>query len=202
MARSRPRGQRQRCDHTVYEGLELQGAPRLVFRRGEAVAADGRVEADAGPGIFLAAAPGGEAMAEAVDGVLLAAGCSSRAGTFKMTAEVGGKPLLPWGLEAMAAVCGRVIVVAGSAGGKDPPAWSPAAPGSSWCVNEHFAAGMLSSVQAGAARVRAPRFFLLPGDMPLVRAAVYREAAGARRRHRRPGLRRPPRPPGAAGELA
>ena len=52
-------------------------------------------------------------MAADVDGVLLAGGRSSRAGVFKLEAEVGGKPLLGWGLEAMASVCGRVFVVAG-----------------------------------------------------------------------------------------
>lgn len=50
-------GQRQRCDYTVYEGLELHGAPRLVFRRGEALAVDGRVDAGAGPGAFLGRGP-------------------------------------------------------------------------------------------------------------------------------------------------
>lgn len=47
-------GQWQRCDHTVYEGLELQGVPRLVFSRGELVFADGRVEAESGRGRYLA----------------------------------------------------------------------------------------------------------------------------------------------------
>jgi dihydropyrimidinase len=46
-------GQWQRCDHTVYEGLELRGAPRLVFSRGEAVFADGKVDAVEGRGTWL-----------------------------------------------------------------------------------------------------------------------------------------------------
>ena len=46
-------GQWQRCDHTVYEGLELQGAPRLVIRRGETVFADGRISAEPGRGLYL-----------------------------------------------------------------------------------------------------------------------------------------------------
>jgi len=116
-------------------------------------------------------------MAGAVDGVLLAGGCSCRAGTFKMTAEVGGKPLLLWGLEAMAAACGRVIVVAGSEA-KKIATLVAGRPGVELVVNEHFAEGMLSSVQAGAARVRTPRFFLLPGDMPLVGTGVFRELLG------------------------
>ena len=43
----------QRCDHTLYEGLELQGGPRLVFSRGRAVFEDSKVHAEPGRGIFL-----------------------------------------------------------------------------------------------------------------------------------------------------
>jgi molybdenum cofactor cytidylyltransferase len=34
---------------------------------------------------------------------------------------------------------------------------------------------MLSSIQAGIRLVRAPRFFLLPGDMPMIGAGVCRQ---------------------------
>ena len=110
--------------------------------------------------------------------MLLAAGRSSRAGTFKMEVELAGKPLLVWSLEAMAAVCERVIVVAGFAPEKIRRLVA-GRPGVELVVNENFAAGMLTSVQAGVRLVRAPRFFLLPGDMPLVRAAVYRKLLAA-----------------------
>ncbi len=113
-----------------------------------------------------------------VDGVLLAAGLSSRAGTFKMDAALAGKPLLAWSLEAMALVCRRVIVVSGSQAERIRRLLD-GRPGVELVVNEKFASGMLTSVQAGVARVRAPRFFLLPGDMPLVRAAVYRKLLAA-----------------------
>ncbi len=113
-------------------------------------------------------------MAGTVDGILLAGGCSCRAGVFKMETRVGGKPLLLWGLEAMAAACERVIVVAGCDAEKIAGLVA-GRPGVELAVNEHYAQGMLSSVQAGVACVRASRFFLLPGDMPLVRAAVFRE---------------------------
>jgi molybdenum cofactor cytidylyltransferase len=112
-------------------------------------------------------------MAAAVDGVLLAAGSSHRAGVFKMEAELAGKPLLLWGLEAMAGVCRRVIVVAGDQAGRVERLLAGRR-GVELVVNERFASGMLSSVQAGARAVRAPRFFLLPGDMPLVRTGVFR----------------------------
>jgi len=113
-------------------------------------------------------------MGSGVDGVLLAAGRSSRAGSFKMEMELAGKPLLLWSLEAMAAVCSRVIVVAG---------YSPerirrltrGLSGTEVAVNENFAAGMLSSIQAGIRLVRARRFFISPGDMPLIGDAVYQK---------------------------
>jgi dihydropyrimidinase len=44
----------QHCDHTVYEGLQLCGAPRFVIRGGTPVFADGRFAADPGPGVYLA----------------------------------------------------------------------------------------------------------------------------------------------------
>jgi dihydropyrimidinase len=47
-------GQWQHCDHTVYEGLELHGAPRLVFSRGRAVFEDNKVNAEPGRGRYLA----------------------------------------------------------------------------------------------------------------------------------------------------
>jgi molybdenum cofactor cytidylyltransferase len=113
-------------------------------------------------------------LATEVDGVLLAAGRSSRAGVFKMEAELAGKPLLLWSLETMAAVCERVIVVAGFAPEKIRRLVE-GRPKVEVTVNENFAAGMLTSIQAGIRLVRAPRFFLLPGDMPLVNVRVYQK---------------------------
>ncbi|MCU0276045.1 MAG: nucleotidyltransferase family protein [Acidobacteria bacterium] len=111
-------------------------------------------------------------MAAGVDGVLLAGGCSCRAGAFKMAAEVGGRPLLSWGLEAMVAACARVIVVAGAQAENVRRLVSGVA-GAELVVNEDWETGMLSSVQAGVRWVRSARFFLLPGDMPLVRSEIF-----------------------------
>jgi len=109
-----------------------------------------------------------------VDGILLAAGRSSRAGSFKMEVLLAGKPMLLWSLEAMAAVCPRVIVVAGFAPEKIRRLVQ-GRPEAELVVNEDFASGMLTSIQAGVRLVRARRFFLMPGDMPLVKAATYRK---------------------------
>lgn len=111
-------------------------------------------------------------MAGAVDGVLLAGGCSCRAGAFKMETTVGGRPLLLWGLEALTVACERVIVVAGSDAEKVQRLVA-GCPRVELVVNENYASGMLSSVQAGVRRVRAAHFFLLPGDMPMVAPGTF-----------------------------
>jgi molybdenum cofactor cytidylyltransferase len=113
-------------------------------------------------------------MALDVEGIVLAAGRSSRAGVFKMEVVLAGKPLLLWSLETMAAVCERVIVVAGFAPEKIRRLVE-GRPGVEVAVNENFAAGMLTSIQAGSRLIRAPRFFILPGDMPLVNIRVYQK---------------------------
>jgi dihydropyrimidinase len=43
----------QRCDHTVFQGLELHGAPRLVFSRGAVVFENGKIHAAQGRGKYL-----------------------------------------------------------------------------------------------------------------------------------------------------
>jgi len=119
-----------------------------------------------------------EPMAPDVDGILLAAGRSSRAGSFKMEVPLAGKPLLLWSLETMAEVCPRVIVVAGFSPEKIR-CLVQGRPEAELVVNADFASGMLTSVQAGVRRVRARRFFLMPGDMPLVRTSTYRKLLAA-----------------------
>jgi dihydropyrimidinase len=44
----------QRCDHTIYEGFQLHGGPRLVFRRGTVLYEDGKIAAEPGRGTYLA----------------------------------------------------------------------------------------------------------------------------------------------------
>lgn len=105
--------------------------------------------------------------------VVPAAGCSHRMGAFK--------PLLPFG---SATVIERVIATIREAGvetirvvvGWQADRLIPVLErsGVPWVMNERFAEGMHSSIQAGV-RSLPPAviaFFLLPGDMPLVRSAT------------------------------
>jgi molybdenum cofactor cytidylyltransferase len=135
---------------------------------GAAVEGQHKLSDSAGGGLNLFVPEG----VSAPEGILLAAGRSSRAGTFKMEVELAGKPLLLWSLEAMVAVCERIIVVAGFAPEKIIRLLKNR-PRVEVTINENFACGMLTSIQTGIRLVRAPRFFLLPGDMPLVKSSVF-----------------------------
>ena len=105
--------------------------------------------------------------------VILAAGRSSRMGAFK--------PLLPFGPET---VIERIIATVREAGvetlrvvvGWQADLLIPVLDrhGIPWIRNERFEEGMYASIQAGVGSLPAgvSAFFLLPGDMPLVRAAT------------------------------
>lgn len=106
-----------------------------------------------------------------LEAVVLAAGLSSRVPEFK--------PLLPWfGTSVLGAVvagfrsrCARVLVVTGHRRAEIEAAlagW----PGVELVHNPDYREGMFGSVQAGLARVRAGRFFICPGDQPLVGPAL------------------------------
>lgn len=106
------------------------------------------------------------------EGVVLAAGLSSRAGTNKLFLELGGKSVLLRCLDAMGQVCSRIIVVGGhqfhevKARLKDYPRLR-------FLYNEDYAQSMFSSVLKGIQAVKKDRFFLCPGDYPLIKKQTY-----------------------------
>lgn len=105
--------------------------------------------------------------------VIPAAGYSRRMGAFK--------PLLPFG---SGTVVERVIATTREAGieairvvvGWQADRLIPVLErsGVAWVMNERFAEGMYTSIQAGVHNlpIGVAAFFLLPGDMPLVRSAT------------------------------
>lgn len=107
-----------------------------------------------------------------VEGIVLAAGESTRAGTFKMTLTIGEKTVVERSIEGMYEICSRIIVVGGhkiELLRKILANYQKV----ELILNENYAKGMFTSVKAGALNVRASRFFILPGDCPLVGRAVY-----------------------------
>ena len=118
---------------------------------------------------------------DAPSAILPAAGHSSRMGELKPLADLGGRSLLARAVETFVSI-GVVDVVVVTGHRSDEVAATAEALGARPVSNLRFDAGMYSSVQAGAAAVEeGRRFFLLPGDHPLVRpeTAGWLARAGA-----------------------
>jgi molybdenum cofactor cytidylyltransferase len=111
-------------------------------------------------------------MSENVDGIVLAAGYSSRAHKFKMGLPVGDKLLLERTIASMASVCQRIIVVTGHNRERVETIVKPI-PQVITVFNEKFKKGMFTSVKRGIKEVEGNRFFLIPGDQPLVKPETY-----------------------------
>jgi len=111
-----------------------------------------------------------------IDGVILAAGYSERAGQFKPALDLGGKPLLIRCIESMAEICDRIIIVAGFNFGRIIELVDDL-PKVSVIENENFKLGMFSSVRRGIREVTANRFFIIPGDQPVVKSSTLKKVA-------------------------
>jgi molybdenum cofactor cytidylyltransferase len=109
-----------------------------------------------------------------IEGVILAAGSSFRAGAFKPGLLIGGAPMIVRCVEGMYDTCRRIIVV----GGHEYERLRGLVNGMERveCVeNISYRKGMFTSVKAGISRVRGERCFLIPVDIPLVSPQVYRQ---------------------------
>ena len=107
-----------------------------------------------------------------VEGVILAAGLSSRAGEYKMTLPLGERTVIEHTIAGMCEAVERVIVVTGWQAERLQDLLADRE-GVDLVHNAGYRAGMFSSVRVGLAQVRAPRFLLLPGDLPLIGRRVY-----------------------------
>ena len=107
-----------------------------------------------------------------VEGVILAAGFSKRAGAFKLTLDLCGKTILARCIEGMYNHCSRLIVVGGHRAADLLPIVERY-PRAGLVLNENYQDGMFSSVRKGLEYVSHGRFFLTPGDYPLISPDVY-----------------------------
>jgi len=109
-----------------------------------------------------------------VDAVILAAGYSSRVGDFKPALNLYGKSILQRCIESMSDFCENIIVVGGHQYDvicdivRDIPKVKTV-------KNEHFKLGMFSSVRSGIKEVTSNRFFIIPGDQPVVKKETFKE---------------------------
>lgn len=111
-----------------------------------------------------------------IEGIILAAGCSERAGVFKTAFDIAGKPLLIRSIESMREICDSIIVVGGCRFGKIEKLLKTM-PKILLVRNDDYKKGMFSSVQMGVRMLKGHDFFLLPGDQPLVKAESFNAMA-------------------------
>ena len=119
-----------------------------------------------------------------IEGLVLAAGRSRRAGVFKPAHVHEGRPLLLHAVASLARWCERIVVVAGH---RHPEIAAMLAddPDADLVVNADHGRGMFSSVQRGAAAMSPDirGFFVLPADCPLVDRTVPEALLEAFARH-------------------
>jgi molybdenum cofactor cytidylyltransferase len=113
-----------------------------------------------------------------VAGIVLAAGLSTRSGRYKMALPLGGVTVIERSVGGMLPFVDRVLVVVGWQADRVRELLA-GYERVELVYNGRYREGMLSSVKRGVERVSAPRFFLLPGDIPLVAPAVYAKLLAA-----------------------
>lgn len=109
-----------------------------------------------------------------VEGIILAAGLSSRANTYKMTLMFEGKTIIEHSIGNMLNVCERIIVI----GGYRIECLEPIVnryEKVELAFNENYLDGMFSSVKKGFSLIKGDKFFFIPGDYPLINSEVYME---------------------------
>lgn len=106
-------------------------------------------------------------------GIILAAGHSSRAQTNKMLLAYKGKPLICHALEGMLPFVSHIYLVTGKHHQEIENAVH-SIPNVTIVYNERYEEGMFSSVLAGVSKV-SEDFFILPGDCPLVGPETYQK---------------------------
>jgi Uncharacterized MobA-related protein len=109
----------------------------------------------------------------AFEGVILAAGLSTRAGAYKMTLNFNGKTIIENVVDDMTDFCSRIIVVGGYRYQDLEPVLKKYK-NLRLVYNEKYMEGMFSSIKKGLSLVRGESFFLTPGDYPLIGREVYK----------------------------
>ncbi|HAZ38256.1 MAG TPA: molybdopterin-guanine dinucleotide biosynthesis protein A [Clostridiaceae bacterium] len=107
-----------------------------------------------------------------VDGIVLAAGLSSRFGRYKLTLDIQGKTVIERCIEPMYDICSSIIVVGGH--NYDSLCHTLKPYGKVKLIfNENYAEGMFSSIKKGILQVQQDKFILTPGDYPIIKKETY-----------------------------
>lgn len=108
-----------------------------------------------------------------IEGVILAAGLSSRMGSNKLLLNVLEMPMIERVILNMLPFCERLIVVLGHDGHKLEPLLKKYDT-VKLVYNSGYQSGMFSSVKVGCEHLKGDRFFLTPADMPLISKDTYK----------------------------
>lgn len=109
-----------------------------------------------------------------IEGIVLAAGLSSRAGTNKLILNINGKTVIEQCILGMYDLCSRIIVVGGCRI-EEIKDILDIYPKVDLIYNPDYLAGMFSSVKIGLDNIKEERFFLIPGDYPSINKKTYSE---------------------------
>lgn len=106
-------------------------------------------------------------------GIVLAAGFSSRMGLNKMLFEIEGKYMLKWSIESLLPFCEDVFVILGHDANRIINALSSNHSRISdqvrFIINSSYRSGMYSSVLEGFKYIDGTQVLVLPGDIPFVK---------------------------------
>lgn len=107
-------------------------------------------------------------------GIILAAGNSSRMGSWKPAAILGDKPLLFYSLKTIASVCSDVVVVGGHNINELNSLVQSFGNSQISCIeNKNYNSGMFTSVKTGLAKSQNDNVFIALADMPFVNSETY-----------------------------
>ena len=107
-----------------------------------------------------------------VEGIILAAGLSSRAGTNKLILEIENITIIERCILSMYDYCSRIIVVGGHCV-DDIYRYTKKYPKVDLVYNHNYLEGMFSSVKTGLSFLEGDLFFLTPGDYPMIHKTTY-----------------------------
>ena len=102
----------------------------------------------------------------------MAAGLSTRAGRNKLILDIGGKTAIERCIYGMYDLCSKIIVVGGHRI-EDIKDILKRYPKVELIYNPNYLEGMFSSVKKGLSHIKEERFFLIPGDYPIIEKNTY-----------------------------
>lgn len=107
-----------------------------------------------------------------VEGIILAAGLSTRANTNKLTLDISGRTAIERCIHGMYNLCSKIIIVGGHRIEEIKDILN-LYPKVELVYNPNYLDGMFSSVKKGLVHVKEEKFFLIPGDYPVIHEKTY-----------------------------